>query len=42
MVPLVIAVGRWAEAHEHDIRQARARHDAWRCAMSPLQTAYGV
>ena len=28
LLPLIIAVGRWAETHEHDIRQARARHDA--------------
>ncbi|MEG3632571.1 winged helix-turn-helix transcriptional regulator [Micromonospora palythoicola] len=27
-LPLIIAVGHWAEDHEHDIRNARARHDA--------------
>ena len=28
LLPLVVAVGRWAEAHDADIQAARARHDA--------------
>ncbi|MFB9849763.1 winged helix-turn-helix transcriptional regulator [Micromonospora andamanensis] len=28
LLPLIIEVGRWAETHEHDIRNARARYDA--------------
>ncbi|WP_213455061.1 winged helix-turn-helix transcriptional regulator [Rhizomonospora bruguierae] len=28
LLPLVIEVGRWAEIHEYDIRNARVRHDA--------------
>ncbi|WP_240742139.1 winged helix-turn-helix transcriptional regulator [Micromonospora zingiberis] len=31
LLPLIIEVGRWAEAHEHDIRAARARYDADAC-----------
>ncbi|MFI5911917.1 winged helix-turn-helix transcriptional regulator [Dactylosporangium sp. NPDC051541] len=27
LLPLVVAVGRWAEHHDEDIRAARARHD---------------
>lgn len=27
LLPLIIVIGRWAEAHEHDIRRARARYD---------------
>ncbi|GIJ13260.1 winged helix-turn-helix transcriptional regulator [Micromonospora andamanensis] len=27
LLPLIIEVGRWAETHEHDIRDARARYD---------------
>ncbi|WBB53961.1 helix-turn-helix domain-containing protein [Verrucosispora sp. WMMD573] len=28
LLPLIIAVGQWAETHEHDFRNARARYDA--------------
>ncbi|GAA3276845.1 helix-turn-helix transcriptional regulator [Dactylosporangium vinaceum] len=27
LLPLIVAVGRWAEEHHDDIRAARARHD---------------
>lgn len=28
LLPLIIAVGQWAEGHEHQIREARADYDA--------------
>lgn len=28
LLPLIVAVGRWAEEHQPEIRAARARHDA--------------
>ncbi len=28
LLPLVVPVGQWAESHQDDINEARARHDA--------------